>query len=108
MWLLIDDVRDIGADVIARTAESGLRLLATLEWEGLYLDHDLGDGATGYDLLREALEAGRVPPQVILVTANPVGRQRMADLLRSTGYVGPTHGTLYRVLPEVAASGASA
>ena len=29
MWLLIDDVRDLNADAIARTPEAGQRLLAS-------------------------------------------------------------------------------
>ena len=29
MWLLIDDVRDLNADAIARTPEAGKRLLST-------------------------------------------------------------------------------
>ena len=42
MWLLIDDVRDLNADAIARTPEAGQRLLASGPWACLCLDHDLG------------------------------------------------------------------
>ena len=32
MWLLIDDVRDLNTDTIARTPEAGQRLLASGPW----------------------------------------------------------------------------
>jgi hypothetical protein len=33
MWLLIDDVRDLDVDVIARTAEAGKKLLEIGGWD---------------------------------------------------------------------------
>ena len=37
MWLLIDDVRDLNTDAIARTPEAGQRLLAALRQHGIKL-----------------------------------------------------------------------
>lgn len=88
MWLLIDDCRDLGVDVIARTPEAGKRMLALGGWECLCLDHDLGstESETGYDLLKWALEWKFVPQKVQLVTSNPVGRQNMRTALEAAGY----------------------
>jgi hypothetical protein len=85
--LLIDDCRDLGVDVIARTPEAGRKLLALGGWECLCLDHDLGSAQeTGYDVLRWAIECGMLPPKVQLVTSNPVGRSNMRAALESVGY----------------------
>lgn len=86
MWLLIDDERSLGVDVIARNAEAGKAMLVAQLWDGLVLDHDLGPGESGYDVLTWALEHGFCPPQVHLVTANPVGRKRMQAALEAAGY----------------------
>ena len=88
MWLLIDDVRDLKADVIARTAQAGWEMLSAHSWDGLLLDHDLGEETTGYDLLCRALDADVCPKTVILVTSNPVGKAKfMVAALMHYGYV---------------------
>ncbi len=88
--LLIDDMRDIQADVIARTYDEGID---ALENEGsfdiLFLDHDLGcydeNGieTNGYHILCW-LEENReyLPGKIVLVTANPVGRVRMIQVIK--------------------------
>ena len=88
MLLLIDDVRDLAVDAIARTAEAGKKLLAMGGWTHLYLDHDLGDASdeTGYGVLVWALEFDHVPYKVTLVTSNPPGRMRMQAALENAGY----------------------
>jgi len=50
--------------------------------EALSLDHDLGDGPTGYDLLK-TVEQYRVPLplDVRIHSANPVGRESMEAVL---------------------------
>ena len=89
MLLLIDDVRDLRVDAIARNAEAGRVLLSVGCWDTLYLDHDLGDTSaeTGYGVLVWALEQGLVPHNVTLVTSNPTGRLRMESALRGGGYL---------------------
>lgn len=53
--LLIDDLREIKADRVARTFEDGIKALAEEgPWDILYLDHDLGDENpkhTGYGVM---------------------------------------------------------
>ena len=86
--LLIDDVRDIKCDVIARTYEEGINALETMgPFDILYLDHDLGGEFyldergypnTGYGVMRFLEEHPQYKPGAIkLVTSNPVGRQNM-------------------------------
>lgn len=80
--LLIDDMRDIQTDVIARTYDEGIEALQTKgPFDKLYLDHDLGEDdprKTGYGIMN-FLEANPkfLPGKIILVTSNPVGRQQM-------------------------------
>ena len=83
--LLIDDIRDIKADRVARTFDDGIVALKEQKWDILYLDHDLGDSdpaKTGYDILNW-LEANPeyLPVEIFLVTQNPVGREKMLKLI---------------------------
>ena len=81
MTLLIDDIRDYRADVIARNATYGIKILVLFDVDYLMLDHDLGNDVdgTGYTIACY-LEAhpDRLPDVIELVTSNPVGRERMA------------------------------
>ena len=86
MWLLIDDVRDLNADAIARTPEAGQRLLASGPWACLCLDHDLGAEQTGLDVLHWAIGHDCLPQRVQLVTTNLTARSKMAAALHAAGY----------------------
>jgi hypothetical protein len=88
MYLLIDDVRDLGADAIARNPAAARRLLALGGWETVGFDHDLGDVnvETGYQVLVWAIDNNFLPNHVQLVTSNPAGRMRMAAALRYAGF----------------------
>ena len=86
MWLLIDDERNLGCDVIARTPDGARQALRGCEFVGLCLDHDLGHVESGYDILVWALNEGHVPPRVQLVTSNPAGRDRMGAALVAAGW----------------------
>jgi len=86
-WLLIDDIRNIkGIDKIARTYDEGLNAIHNEgPWECIIFDHDLGDKQiperTGYDLMCELERHPElIPNNIILVTQNPVGRQKMEVL----------------------------
>lgn len=63
--------------------EEAIVLLQTGEVTDISLDHDLGDDTrgTGYDVIRwieEAVALNRfTPPNIIVHSANPAGRQRM-------------------------------
>ena len=89
MWLIVDDERTCGCDVIARTPDGARTILGGVGYafEGLCLDHDLGFAETGYDILLWAFESDTLPPKVQLVTMNPCGMKRMADALEDFGYV---------------------
>ena len=85
--LLIDDMRDIYCTVIARTFDDGLRIAIELgPWDELYIDHDLGDegNRTGYDLLMRLLQSAPcyLPKKIIIVTNNPVGKERMEYVVK--------------------------
>ncbi|MHA2402130.1 MAG: cyclic-phosphate processing receiver domain-containing protein [Candidatus Kariarchaeaceae archaeon] len=86
--LLIDDIREYEMDHIARTPRDGQKALLSFPVTHLYLDHDLGDPdlPTGYDVLVWALMRDCAPPNIQLVTSNPVGRDRMAAALENAGY----------------------
>lgn len=87
MWLLIDDIRDLGTEIIARTPEAGRRMLALGGWECVCLDHDLGhETESGYTILMWALEHDFLTSKVQLVTSNPVGRANMSAALEAVGY----------------------
>jgi hypothetical protein len=85
--LLIDDIRDIGADVTARNAEVAKSVLAgPLVFDKVYFDHDLGPDETGHDVLVWMLVNGIRPPMIVLVTMNPVGLRNMENVLAANGY----------------------
>ena len=86
--LLIDDVRDIYADVIARNYTEGIRQLELNgPWDSLILDHDLasfidGKEYTGYDVmcwLEENQEF--LPTSITCCSSNPVGRERIQTVI---------------------------
>lgn len=85
--LLIDDMRDIEADIVARTYDEGIQALKTQgPFKTLYLDHDLGDGQvperTGYTVMCWLEEHPEyLPGEIILVTSNPVGRKNMQAVI---------------------------
>lgn len=100
MWIAIDDNRDWGCDIVARNAEGGTLILSVLKnlsaFEGLCLDHDLGPGKSGYDVLKWGLENDLIPKHVQLVTMNPVGRNNMALLLEEYGYESTDRTNFYK------------
>jgi hypothetical protein len=84
--LLIDDLRDIGADTIARTFDEGMSALQNQgPWDILYLDHDLGDPdtkKTGYNIVNWLERNPQYWPNAIqVVSSNPVGRQNIERVL---------------------------
>lgn len=55
----------------------------------LYLDHDLGEGKSGYDFCKWFIEWNydlEYKMYFTLLTANPVGRNNMRQLLTHYGY----------------------
>ena len=69
--------------VIARTIEDTKVLLLTGIVENISIDHDMGDGDTGYDLVKWMEETNTWPSGNIAVhSANPVGRDNMLAVLK--------------------------
>jgi hypothetical protein len=88
MFLLIDDLRNINVDFIARNAEAGRESLSRLNGllTHVVFDHDLGEEESGYDVLVWGLSRGLIPQHVQLITDNPVGRDNMIAALVHDGY----------------------
>lgn len=93
LHLLIDDIRNVGEDVFARTPDIGKAMLMRFPVTHLYIDHDLGLDAegneyeNGYKVITWALETGCLPARVQIVSSNPVGRQNIESALINEGYV---------------------
>lgn len=82
MKVLIDDIRDIeDMDIICRNSTAGKAVLELFDIDELYLDNDLGETVEGYQILQWAANHGLVPEKVVLVTANPIAKQKMIDIL---------------------------
>lgn len=91
---VLDDLRNIAADVTCRTATAAYIILQrSATFDVYYFDHDLGStepGTSGYDVLCWAIEQHKYIPigaYVCLVTSNPVGRHKMELALASNGFV---------------------
>jgi hypothetical protein len=91
MILLVDDIRNIeGVDMICRSGEIALEQIHN--WEdisSLYLDNDLGEGKLeGYDFLVKLYRInGKVPSRIVLVSSNPIARERIRNFLRDLNYI---------------------
>jgi hypothetical protein len=85
--LLIDDMRDIKTDRVARTYDDGISALKNEgPWDTLYLDHDLGEldpRKTGYGIMNFLEQNPELlPKNIVLVTSNPVGRKQMEVIIK--------------------------
>ncbi len=83
--LLIDDVKNLPADRVARTFNEGIAALQEQHWDVLLLDHDLADFTgpegrerNGYHVLCW-LEANpeHLPGDIVIVSANGGGIPHM-------------------------------
>lgn len=88
MYLIIDDCRSLGCDIIARTAAAGKTALLAMHGniQCLCIDHDLGCDEDGYDVIKWAITKKCLPSHVQIVSQNPGGRKRIADALCDIGY----------------------
>ena len=91
MYMIIDDVRDLNCEIIARTSQAGFQILYWIhdEVDVLVLDHDLGDMSflDGNRLLKDIFVAGILPGKVQLCWSNPVGLNNMRKQLEDEGFV---------------------
>ena len=92
--LWVDDIRDPPASLqvdIARTYDSAIKQLSQVNYDEIYLDHDLADISpdhpekTGYDvvlwLVQRNMDGFPVPSVYHFLTANPIGRERMKGVI---------------------------
>lgn len=88
MYLVIDDSKDFGGDIIARNASAGKVVLSALSGSitTLCIDFDLGLGENGADVLKWALENNCLPREVQVVSLNPPGRKVLENMLLDAGY----------------------
>ena len=95
---LIDDIRDIGVDVIARNIIGARTVYQNNDITGwtLFLDHDLGIPESGLDVIREMIALNNVPERVIIVSSNPVGRDNIGHALTDIGYIRKSPHEFYR------------
>jgi len=88
MTIWLDDERPMPPeyDVHVQTAHDAIRLLSQGGVSRISLDHDLGEqGGTGYEVacyIEQGAYYGILQPLEVLVhSANPIGRRRMAQAL---------------------------
>lgn len=90
MILVVDDLRSPtnNSNVICvRNYEQAIVVLSQVEaLDELWLDHDLGEGKTGYDIalwLEARAYAGNLLPiaDITIHSQNPIGSQRIFDAL---------------------------
>jgi hypothetical protein len=88
MWMIVDDCRDYGCDLIVRRIDAAKKILPLIhnEIEVLVLNHDLGQKETGYDLAVWALENNCLPNKVQVCSMNPVGKGNICSLLIQNNY----------------------
>jgi hypothetical protein len=87
MKLWIDDARQEPPDWRrARDARQAQAYLSAYPIEEVSLDHDMGRGMNGLDLVRWMIDRKLVPGRVTIHSINPVGAARMATELADAGY----------------------
>ena len=98
--LLVDDFRDMAADIIARNYSSAIKVLINIPIDKLILDHDIGSDKNGYDILNFIFRPDiRIyPKEVVLITMNPVGRENMTRALENNNYKKYGGNSFYRNL----------
>ena len=65
----------------ARDYDEAVAELHRFRFDVICLDHDLGDGPTGYDLCKYIVAKHIYCPEYRIHTSNPVGRRNMTELL---------------------------
>lgn len=87
--LWVDDLRPVPNEYRdeyevrwARDYDEAVTELHRFRYDVICLDHDLGEGPTGYDLCKYIIAKHIYCPEYRLHTSNPVGRKNMTELLR--------------------------
>lgn len=87
--LWVDDLRPVPNNyrteyevIIARSYDEAIAELGRFRYDVICLDHDLGDGPTGYDLCKYIIAKDIYCKEFRIHTSNPVGRKNMTELLQ--------------------------
>jgi len=90
MKLWLDDLRQPQDDswLWAKDYAEAVRIMKNNQIIIAALDHDLGDGPSGFDFVKWMLVNVRdIPQEVYLMSNNPVGRKAQALALQDAGYI---------------------
>lgn len=87
-YLWVDDVR-IPPDYyavtkkwdVARDYQEAIDLLEKNTYEVISLDHDMGYGPTGLDVLKFMEKKGIWPNEIVVHSENPVGKEAMKNFI---------------------------
>lgn len=88
MYIWVDDLREAPEDwEWAKNFEQTIDLIR-LGFEGISLDHDLGESYNGYDVVK-FIEFNDLWPDVIAIhSGNPVGRDNIRRAIEYSGQYG--------------------
>lgn len=88
MKLFVDDIRKCPKTwILARTITDAIRILATIHVTHVSLDHDIQQsipGTRGFETFEPVARYIALmvdPPEVQFHTGNPIGGQKMADII---------------------------
>ena len=86
--LWVDDLRPVPNEyrdeyevIWARNYDEAVTELYRFRYDVICLDHDLGEGPTGYDLCKYIIAKHIYCPEYRIHTSNSVGRKNMTELL---------------------------
>jgi hypothetical protein len=100
MKMFVDDVREPKSLewVWVRTYDEAVKLLRGNPVSVLSLDHDLGEGKSGYDIAKWLIEHRVWPQHIYCHSMNPVGRQNILSLLKHYAPSGTVvHNDIWKV-----------
>ena len=90
MKLFVDDIRNALDKnwTVVRTYKTAIMLLETGIVKELSLDHDLGNGKTGYDVIcwleKQVKTNDFIPPEIIIChSSNPIGKTRIEQAIKA-------------------------
>ena len=92
MKLYVDDIRDAPDETwtLARDYDDAIHCLREFEIDVISLDHDLGDGESGYDIAKAIIVENRWPSVIMCHSMNPVGRMNIVSILERYAPEGVT------------------
>jgi len=89
----VDDIRNLPYTlcvndwILARSYDEAIEYLKTGEVTELSLDHDLGEGPSGYDILlwieEKVVKEEFIPPTIYIHTMNSAARYKMKQVVDS-------------------------